>query len=123
MPWPSGSAERGVARIPGCREHSWTWDLSPGDDALLPDPLLKPAPAGRGSAACARLSLIVGLLQCLDVELVHLQHGLHDVSCFPGVLVLQHRSQNGGNDLPRQTIPVLQPAASLLLSALGELLP
>ncbi len=71
---------------------------------------------GRKNPA-AGLSLFVGLLQTRNVELDHLQEGLHHTVRFLGVLVLQHLGQQGGNDLPRETKPVFQPAALPLLPA------
>src|ERR1700675_3454509 len=66
---------------------------------------------------------VVCLLQAFYVNFVHLQHCLHDPSSFLSIFVLQHFSESRGNDLPRQAILVLQPAASLFFSAFRELLP
>jgi hypothetical protein len=56
---------------------------------------------GHHVGVCATSSaLLIGLLQKLDVELVHLEHGLHDSCRFLGILVLQHCAQDCGDDLP-----------------------
>jgi len=44
--------------------------------------------------------LAVRLLQPLDINLVHLEHGFGDTSRFRGVLVLQHLAEHGRDDLP-----------------------
>jgi hypothetical protein len=45
-------------------------------------------------------ALVIGLLQCLDVNLVHLEHRLHDSLGFLGVLVLHQLAQCRRDDLP-----------------------
>lgn len=37
-----------------------------------------------------QLFLIVRFLQSRDIDLIHLQHRVHDAFCFRGVLVCQH---------------------------------
>jgi hypothetical protein len=69
------------------------------------------------------LFLLRGLLQFFDVELCHLEHGLHDAIRFFVVFVVQQFAQNRRNDLPRHTKPVLEPAAAALLSSGGKFLP
>src|SRR5262249_15370610 len=64
-----------------------------------------------------------GSLQGCNVELVHLQHGIHDSLCFLNILVLQKLAQNRGYDLPRHPELVFEPAALVFLPARGELLP
>src|SRR2546422_5130244 len=56
-------------------------------------PALPSCPAG--------LLPVVRLLQALDVDLFHLQHGLHGPVRLLGIFVSQHPPQRGGNDLPR----------------------
>ena len=46
------------------------------------------------------LFAVVGLLESRDVDLVHLQHRVHDPFRFCGVLVRQHLDQHHRNDLP-----------------------
>src|SRR3954470_5878161 len=62
---------------------------------------------------------LVRVLQPLDIDLVHLQHGLHYPLGFFAILVLQHLAENTRYDLPREAIFVLQPAASLPRAAAG----
>src|SRR2546422_722958 len=38
---------------------------------------------------------VVCLLQPLDIDLFHLQHGLHDPVCFLGILVAEHLAEHG----------------------------
>src|SRR3981189_531712 len=66
---------------------------------------------------------VVRLLQRGNVDLVHLQHCVHDALCFRLVLVCQHFDQHNGNDLPRQTEFVLEPAASAFLAPTGKFRP
>src|SRR5437773_6807282 len=66
---------------------------------------------------------LLGPLQALDVELLHLHHRLHDALRYCGIGIAEELRQRGRNDLPRQAELVLEPAAHLLLSAGGELLP
>src|SRR5439155_436365 len=51
------------------------------------------------------------------------QHGPHRPVGLRGILVSQHLAQDGGNDLPRQAILVLQPAALIFSPAGQQLLP
>src|SRR5439155_17674756 len=67
------------------------------------------------------LSSVVGLLQAFDIDLGHLQHRLHDPVCLGGVFVPQQLAQNSGNDLPRQAILVVEPAALVFPAACREL--
>src|SRR6266487_6985270 len=60
--------------------------------------------------------LLVSLLQARDVELVHLEHRLHDPSRPCRILVLQHLAQHRGDDLPRHPVLVPEPAALVGLS-------
>src|SRR5207249_10461019 len=53
----------------------------------------------------------------------HLQHRRHSPFGFLAVLVVQHLDQDSGNDLPRHTESVLEPAALDFLTACGELSP
>src|SRR5437867_4755402 len=71
----------------------------------------------------AQLTSVVCLLQHLDVDFLHLEHGFHDPLRFPRIGVTQQVAQDGGIDLPRQSVLVLQPAAWPLLAAFGELFP
>src|SRR5712664_99007 len=66
---------------------------------------------------------LLGPLQAFDVDLLHLHHRLHDALRYCGIGIAQELRQRGRNDLPRQTELILEPAAHLLLSASGELLP
>src|SRR5438552_10163442 len=66
---------------------------------------------------------LVGVLQSFDADLPHLEHRRHDAFRFFGVLVLQHLAQDGRNDLPRHTEPVLEPPALYFLAARRELRP
>src|SRR5207245_10470992 len=52
-----------------------------------------------------------------------LQDRRHDASRLLAVLVLQHLTQDSGNDLPRHTESVFEPPALDFLAASGELLP
>src|SRR5713226_5095792 len=66
---------------------------------------------------------LLGPLEAFDVDLLHLHHRLHDALRDCGIGIAQELRQSGRNDLPRQAELVLDPAAHLLLSAGGELLP
>src|SRR5216684_421295 len=66
---------------------------------------------------------LLGPLEAFDVDLLHLHHRLHDALRDCGIGIAQELRQSGRNDLPRQAELVLEPAAHLLLSAGGELLP
>ena len=76
-----------------------------------------------GGLASRILMLLVGLFQFLDVDLVHLKHGLHDALGFLRVFVAQHFTKSGGDDLPGEAVFVFEPAASGFLAAGGKLLP
>src|SRR5215472_1485969 len=69
------------------------------------------------------LWLLIGLPQTGDFDLVHLQHGLHHPLRLGGVFVLHQLAQRRGDDLPRESVFIFQPAASFLDAARGELLP
>src|ERR1700730_12142454 len=76
-----------------------------------------PVPFGSSSGA------VVGLLQFLDVELDHFEHGVHHAFRLICVLVLQQLTQNSRDDLPRHPELVPEPAALLRFPAPGELSP
>src|SRR5215472_10569391 len=67
--------------------------------------------------------LLISFPQSCDIDLLHLQHGLHHALRLRGVLILHHLAQRRRDDLPGKPVLVLQPAASFLLPTLGELLP
>src|SRR2546427_2299575 len=69
------------------------------------------------------LPLSVGSPKSLDVDFRHLEQRFHDLRRVPGFWIAHHLTQNGGDDLPRHTEFVLEPAARLLFSAFGELFP
>src|SRR5207249_1108464 len=69
------------------------------------------------------LPLVVGALECGDVDLAHLEHRLHNASGLLGILVPEHLAECGRDDLPREPVLVFQPAAAILRPASGELLP
>src|SRR5215203_6052178 len=71
------------------------------------------------------LFFLVRFPQSHYVELTHLKQRLHDSVRFLSILVLQHLAQNDGNDLPRESIFVLEPTALLCLfiTSLGKLFP
>src|SRR5439155_20008481 len=70
------------------------------------------------------LALGVRVLQFLDVELAHLEHGLDGLLRIAVLRIADHLAQRRGHDLPRQTPAILQPAAgSRLAAAGGELVP
>src|SRR2546425_874229 len=70
-----------------------------------------------------RLSTVVGPLQLLDLDLLHLEHGLHDPLGLRAIRIIQHFAENGGVHLPRQAEFVLEPAAGSFFSAGREFLP
>src|SRR5438034_1059469 len=53
---------------------------------------------------------VICFLQFFDVEFHHFEHRLHDALRFRGVLVAQQLAQNGGYDLPKESIFVFEPA-------------
>ena len=58
---------------------------------------------------------LIGSLQIVDDDLLHFEHGFHDSFRFLRIGVSQHLAQDGGDNLPGQTIFVFQPAASTFL--------
>src|ERR1700687_4222068 len=62
----------------------------------------------------------IGPLEGRDVELAHFQQGFHDFRRVPGLRVSHHLPQSRGDDLPRHTESILEPAAWSFLSTLGE---
>src|SRR5437762_10786457 len=66
---------------------------------------------------------VVRLIERWDVDLVHLQHRVHNALRLRRVFVRQHLDQYGGNDLPRQTEFVPEPTASAFFAAKGEFRP
>src|SRR5438445_2002949 len=74
----------------------------------------------RGTRTIPSLS-VVGLLQRRNVDLLHLQHGLHDALRFDRILVAQHLVQNHRRHLPWDAVFVFEPSALDDLSAPGEL--
>jgi hypothetical protein len=69
------------------------------------------------------LSRPEGLLQRVDVELLHLHDRLQDSLRPRGIWVAQHLGRDGWDDLPRHPVLILQPAAWSCFTALGKLLP
>src|SRR6202022_645164 len=62
----------------------------------------------------------IGVFEGRDIELAHLQQGFHDFCRVPGLRVSHHLPQSRGDDLPRHTESILEPAARSFLSALRE---
>src|SRR5262245_2437030 len=85
------------------------------------------APRTCGASSRSRSSVSVtwslggvrSALQLSDVELLHLEHGSHRSLRPPRVGVADEFQQPGGDDLPREAEPVLQPPALALLPAVG----
>ena len=71
------------------------------------------ADAPQGSVA------VVGRLECGDFDLAHLQHGLADALIGLGGVVAGELLELAGDDLPRDAVLVLAPAARPRLAALG----
>src|SRR5258707_5209715 len=63
------------------------------------------------------------LLEFFDIDLGHLQHGLHGAFRSLRILVAQQLAENGGDDLPGEAELVLQPAAAIRAATGGEFLP
>jgi len=65
------------------------------------------------------------LLQFFHVNLLHAEQRRHYPSGFIRVGVIQQLAQHRGNDLPRETVLVFQPATLLrpFVSAFGQLSP
>src|SRR3990172_1667107 len=63
------------------------------------------------------------LLEICDDELLHLEHGIHGGQRSLLVRMAQQFPQLFRNDLPRESVPVLEPAALFGLRARRELLP
>ena len=79
--------------------------------------------AGRNIGVRGVLFFSISLLQCFDVNFVHLEHRLHDPLRFFLVLVIEQLAQNRGNNLPRHAEFIFQPAAFRFFPASGKLLP
>src|SRR5260370_41730679 len=62
----------------------------------------------------------VRLLQGGDVELAHLQQRFHHLCRAPRFRVAHHLAQRGGDDLPRDAEPILEPAARSFLATGAE---
>src|SRR6185436_5890199 len=71
----------------------------------------------------ADLLLFSRLLNALDVELLHLHHGLHDALDLLLITVCEQFHQHLRRDLPKQSKLVLEPAAFNLLTTFGKFLP
>src|SRR4029077_5167363 len=65
----------------------------------------------------------ISSLQAFNIDLGHLQHGFENPSRFYRVSVLYQFEQRLGDDRPRYAKFVLQPCASILSPASGELFP
>src|SRR5258708_8616984 len=63
------------------------------------------------------------LLEFIDIDLGHLQHGLHGAFRSLRILVAQQLAENGGDDLPGEVELVLQPAAAVGAATGGEFVP
>lgn len=77
--------------------------------------------AGQGRSSS--LFLLVGRFETGDIELGHLEHCLHHPVRFHRILVQHQLPEDRRDDLPGETVFVLEPAALILSAALGELLP
>src|SRR4029450_10617531 len=55
----------------------------------------------------------VRALQLIDVDLLHLEHCLHDPAGLMRIGIADQLDEGSGNDLPRQAVLVLGPAAVL----------
>src|SRR5690606_22414348 len=69
------------------------------------------------------LAAFIGLLKLPDVELAHLQHGLHGGLRLLLVFRLQQVAQDARDDLPREANLVLEPATWAGFALLGKLCP
>src|SRR5262245_42329025 len=81
-----------------------------------------------GPDRCAITSLLsrgaaVRPLQPRDVDLLHLEHRVHDPLRLRGIGIAEHLAEHRGRDLPGQPVPVLEPAARALLAAGGQPVP
>jgi amino acid efflux transporter len=71
-----------------------------------------------------RLRAVVRPLKLRDVELAHLEHGLHGPAGLVAVRVTEQFAEHGRDDLPGQAVAVLEPTALAgLTAAREELLP
>ena len=75
------------------------------------------------TASLLALSSLVSAFQGCNVEFLHLKEGLCYPRYFLPVPVLQQLGQDGGDDLPRHAVLVIEPAALVRLAALGEFFP
>ena len=67
--------------------------------------------------------MLIRVSETLYVDLVHLQHDIHDPREFLIILILQHLAQDRGDDLPGHPELVFELAAESFFSAFGELAP
>ena len=94
------------------------------------DPAFLPGAAERWrglfAAAVTRVSPVLAggsPLQRGQIELLHLQDGLHDPIGSGAAGIHHHLRQHRRHHLPGQTVFVLQPAAGSLLAAFAEFVP
>src|SRR6266496_5206922 len=81
-------------------------------------------PADAGGTDFRRLFSIVRLLRLAYIDLLHLKYCFHGPLRSFRIFILQHLNYGSRNNLPRQTISVLEPAALAFCAALrSELLP
>src|SRR2546428_11608917 len=133
--WPTGKqvpSDAWTSSRSGHRTGSPTWRRSSAKRSCWRSPAptsrrtgsIPPSPTRGLRSRCGDPSPpLVGLLQLVDLHLVHLQHGFHHAIRLLRVLVLQELAQDGGHDLPGEAELVLEPAAPVGLSALGKLAP
>src|ERR1039457_282307 len=85
-------------------------------------PLVRDEEAQRepGTAALTWLSLVCGSIDGGHVELLHAEHSLHGSIAASLVRVAHQLGIPGRDDLPGQSVAVLQPAARAFLAAFGK---
>src|SRR6266542_4656596 len=78
----------------------------------------RPVTLRRSRSSVAMLSPVRRLLEAGDVDLPHPEHGLHGSAGPLRILVAEQLAQPVRDDLPREAVLVLQPAAHALLATI-----
>src|SRR5664279_2695075 len=73
--------------------------------------------------AYAHSTAVICRFESRDVEFAHLEQGLHRSCGASRVRSTQELRKPSGNDLPREAVTILEPAAAAVFAASAELFP